>query len=453
MNIDFTHRHRLSYRGLEVEWPLRLLHIPSMTSFERNGTCEYLGIERPQYAIITYTWGRFTAPDGGPALPVEGTTWVIPPVHCFSVELFFATIKNIGSRYDWLWLDVACIDQIDEQVKMAEVARQVGIFHGAAEAFAWLHSLDSLVACRSISILAEIGGYDVLGQDHVWDYETEQLRLNLSLNYYRVRLDSVEKALQALIADPWFTSLWTLQESILRRDAQLLSADGEPILYETQEMGDTKQACTIALLNGWCAGIWHDLKYYANGRKLSKAEQVQASTITNLIERVGLNFASAINPNVQYGAARFRETKYPKDRVYGIYGIYRTVFPSSFRLPGPAEVTPDELELFFASALNKFCPWIAQCFVHLAQPRPGHSWCITQDSTVPKSIVYIPEKDITSDPQESGAGTSDPIIIYLTLKLKAIFSKEILCGACNGNSAQSSVVTGNAWDSFSCGMT
>ncbi|KAF2252752.1 hypothetical protein BU26DRAFT_418943, partial [Trematosphaeria pertusa] len=126
-------RNRLLYCNLEVAWPRRLLHIPSMTSVERHGACTYSTTEAPKYAIITYTWGRFQAPDGCPALPVKGTTWQIPPVKetCFSVESFQRVINCIGEKYEWLWLDVACIDQENEDVKMSEVARQVGIFHGA----------------------------------------------------------------------------------------------------------------------------------------------------------------------------------------------------------------------------------------------------------------------------------------------------------------------------------
>lgn len=385
MDFDFNRPHRLTYRQLGAAWPRRLLHIPSMKSVEKTGTYTYRKTDAPSYAIITYTWGRFKAPAGFPALPVTETTWEIPPVKdtCFSVTSFQNAIKRIGEHYEWLWLDVACIDQENESIKMSEVARQVGIFHGAAESYAWLHSLDLLEATDNIAVLAKLNSYDPLGKDHVWDYASEEHRLQLSFQLYRGQLDIIQSSLKFLFTDPWFTSLWTLQESILRRDAQLLSSSGEPIPYRDEEAGSQIRACTVASLNSWCAMIWQDLHYYTVEKKFTEVEQVKATAVMTLIEKVGFNFTSAVNPNVQYGAARFRETEYPLDRIYGIFGIYRTVIPDTYQLPVPSAINIDGLELAFASALNEASPWLAQCFVHLVQPVPRRSWCITQNSTVP----------------------------------------------------------------------
>jgi len=395
-------RNRIQYHNIDVAWPRRLLHIPSMTSIERTGTCTYSGIESPRYAVITYTWGRFQAPDGSPALPVKGTTWKIPPVldTCFSVQSFQNVIDYIGEKYEWIWLDVACIDQEQEAVKMSEVARQVGIFHGAMDAYAWLHSLSAGEAYESCQALGRIAWYRPLDRDYSSDESDNMVdeRDKLLLAYYKVQLQSIEETLRSIFLDPWFTSLWTLQESILRRDAYLIAGDGLPIGDKEETMvnqgGEVRSVShwriqTIDMLNRTCRTISQSLQRYLDEGSFSKHDSEKATRIVRMIEKVGFNFADATNPNVQYSAARFRETKYPLDRIYGIVGIYRTVIPDFVQLPNPSEVTFDGLEDAFASALNQSSPWLGQCFVHLEQPKPGKSWRIAQSSAVPPQLHEI----------------------------------------------------------------
>jgi hypothetical protein len=42
---------------------------------------------------------------------------------------------------EWSWIDIACVDQENRDVKMDEVGRQASIFLEAADFFVWLSSL------------------------------------------------------------------------------------------------------------------------------------------------------------------------------------------------------------------------------------------------------------------------------------------------------------------------
>jgi hypothetical protein len=42
-----------------ANWPRRLHHLPTLTSYAWQPGNIYGGLERPQYNAITYTWGRF----------------------------------------------------------------------------------------------------------------------------------------------------------------------------------------------------------------------------------------------------------------------------------------------------------------------------------------------------------------------------------------------------------
>lgn len=65
-------------------WPRRLLHVPSLTSYEwQPGSC-YGPASSPAYNAITYTWGRWRLGDNQAqsvqAINVSGVPWKIPTV-------------------------------------------------------------------------------------------------------------------------------------------------------------------------------------------------------------------------------------------------------------------------------------------------------------------------------------------------------------------------------------
>lgn len=127
--------------GVKRDWPCRLLHIPSMTSQEWRPGNLYGSDKEPHYAILSYTWGRFEVPDG-PRLNVKGIDWQIPsidPAH-FTVAALGRLLEQIGSEYDYLWIDIACIDQKRDKEKMKEVGRQAAIFKGAKKGISLDHS-------------------------------------------------------------------------------------------------------------------------------------------------------------------------------------------------------------------------------------------------------------------------------------------------------------------------
>ena len=159
------------------KWPRRLLHVPSMTSLEWQPGDRYGEHVQPRYNAVSYTWGRFSLDveedkkagekekeelreskkkketrkmkknKNTTAVEINGIDWAVPrinPEH-FSADNFRRLIQQTcesvdGSRerIDFLWLDVACINQKDTVEKMAEIGRQAVIFHGAQRVYVWL---------------------------------------------------------------------------------------------------------------------------------------------------------------------------------------------------------------------------------------------------------------------------------------------------------------------------
>ncbi|KAK8074099.1 hypothetical protein PG994_004998 [Apiospora phragmitis] len=140
----------------ECSWPRRLLHVKTLTSFEWQPGNTYGGDVEPAYNAISYTWGNFRLASGErpdvKAMPFEGIDWQssLPRMkpECFTTEDLHRAIKVAAKTYleypevNFVWLDIACIDQRNTRDSEAEIGRQVKIFKKAMDTFVWLWDLN-----------------------------------------------------------------------------------------------------------------------------------------------------------------------------------------------------------------------------------------------------------------------------------------------------------------------
>jgi hypothetical protein len=141
---DFQDDHDHPDFDEQSRWPRRLLHVPTMTSYQWRPENSYNGVQAPDYAIISYTWGRWRLSDARSdveALQVEGVPWEIPKVHPnhFTATQFQQVLQLVvensskdstggggqGDASPFVWLDVACIPQWQNSpVADSEVGRR-----------------------------------------------------------------------------------------------------------------------------------------------------------------------------------------------------------------------------------------------------------------------------------------------------------------------------------------
>ncbi|KUI68411.1 hypothetical protein VM1G_04646 [Cytospora mali] len=393
-----------------------------MTSYERSGKGTYGTVEFPKYSILSYTWGRWQTQNLDPdrdtrdeassrALPVSGTTWAIPSVNedHFTVEAFQKVVFQIGHSslgheeiIEWAWIDVACIDQEDDAVKMDEVGRQVSIFRNASRAYVWLSRIPRDALEYAMYILRRTGGDFSLNP---WNQEADIL-----LPVLRV----IRQSIVTVLDDPWFSSLWTLQELMMRHDAVILSREAMsvPITgYAGQDPVD------LNFLMQCCVNVQKEVarkavgEYQIQSADLPSEVRDLLSDIENRIYCSGVPFALLTsNPNVQYGAAKFRQTSRTEDRIYGIMQIYDLRVGQSIRTN--EKPTLDELVKEFGLAINGRSPVMGQLFVHIAEPRAGLSWCISEESGVPDWLHTLtePQERCTISLREGGP-TDTPVVV------------------------------------------
>jgi hypothetical protein len=351
-----------SLTSVDAEWPLRLLHIPTMTSIERNENNVYDGVKEPSYNILSYTWGRWEL-SSGPALPVKCTPWKIPsvdPEH-FSVSDFSQVLERMQETHDFAWVDVACIDQENLDAKMDQVEKQAAIFERADRPFIWLNSHSAEAIRTFISAIFKMEE-DISQMD------------SPSLKYCRdnVWLSSLNRVLGDLFGDPWFSSLWTLQEAFLRTDAEILSKEGNHICI--------RGPATLNTLIASCITIYLRVRYFLEDESYPPElyNEPQLRKVITRLDKAGIYPLRLINPIALYAAAQFRKARDPKDKILGIiqiFGIRLMLKPSS---------SLQELEYRFGKVLVTKSPVLSQTFIHLGPVEIGKRWCISRRCQVPE---------------------------------------------------------------------
>lgn len=198
------------------------------------------------YAIISYTWGRWRKPGDGVKLPGV-PFWRVPENTRFDINKFPSTLKRLGFREKYVWVDVLCIPQRPAagslpvnlaEICQQELARQAVIFQRATTAVAWFHDIPDWADIHwnldymALSFLRYSinPAYDRELFHAINDYllrsasqSAEQSGLTFMQHYDELNISKP-------VPVTWLTSLWTLQECMMRPDMILLNRTWEPLI-------------------------------------------------------------------------------------------------------------------------------------------------------------------------------------------------------------------------------
>lgn len=372
-------------------WPRRLLHVPTMTSYEWGpGNC-YGPFESPLYNALTYTWGRWELrenqkPEVLP-LDIKNISWECPrtdPDHFHPSQLqkvlqrMTANVDTGSSRpepnIEFVWLDIACIDQRRmEPRSTAEIGRQAAIFRGARRVFAWLTTIpdedlshafqDLQMISQGMEMLVSGGSEDALSDD---------------------KMKRGYECLVSIVKDPWFSSLWTLQEAFLRTDAWLMGQRGH--------VASTHYKVQLRHLLRCCDIYNHDIL-----RNILRSKSLHDSyhRFVRLIQQTGLVAMSTRSVLAAYTSASCRTTSREEDRIYGIQQIFGFRLGSSaVSQSSPAAFSIVELRREFARTLLRIHPVLSQMHVFTEECPVGSAWMVGGSSIMPRNselVVHIGE--------------------------------------------------------------
>ncbi|KAL2155753.1 hypothetical protein VTH82DRAFT_495 [Thermothelomyces myriococcoides] len=376
-----------------------------MTSVERDGENVYslgdLKVEQPKYSILSYTWGRWRVKGKeaatSAALPINGTPWRVPPIEKdhFTVDTFRKVIQLMAdvAGVSWVWADVGCIDQREDDPVSGfvntqapgEIGRQSSIYKNAAAAFVWLCGVRKSELSAAVDVLMQ-QGLDFIS----WAGDSSKREMMGAFPDDKVQ--DLAKSFDIILNDPWFSSIWTLQELVLRNDALVLAAEGEPVLWIRDEPHERRMY--LIMLISFCKNAYTAIETTLAGRrsspnntswKLSDQAESALRRIKQQILQAGIYCVFSTNPNVQYGMARYRFASFEEDRVYGIMQIYGLRLGKAAR--PETKPTLRELVREMAEAINKMSPILGQYFVHTSASCPNVTWHITEQSFVPDDLM------------------------------------------------------------------
>lgn len=220
----------------------------------------------PEYVVVSYTWGRWKS--GYRLTP--GTQWSLPTVCQTLCDFDLPRLKSIMANIPdtrYFWVDVLCIDQVDAKERQPEISKQGQIFARAKGGLIYLWTIPH--GNELAHAICDIGDL-VLWALRICSPEkrdTSTCRLkSLDHSYFGANLRN----------DPWFSSLWTLQEMILFPSCILMARNGDYCTANSQTVTITFLASACSLLSHVTTSRSSVVESWANTRTGGEKKWVEA---------------------------------------------------------------------------------------------------------------------------------------------------------------------------------
>lgn len=186
------------------------------------------------YIALSHTWGRWQRRDPETDEPilasVKGVPWLVPENDRFDVRRLPELLLQLrGARY--VWIDLFCIPQDRSSLARREIAKQAAIFRNSSEAIAWLNDVSGWTNLESALQWMLAQYINRKANDTFFSAQMPQ-RPNAPASHpieFFNKLPNTQDALEDDILNPWFTSLWTLQEFCLRPDMHFYDRNFLPL--------------------------------------------------------------------------------------------------------------------------------------------------------------------------------------------------------------------------------
>jgi hypothetical protein len=121
---------------------------------------------------------------------VHEVPWKVPTIDetHFTVEAFQKVVHQTGMRgVEWAWIEIACIDQENDSIKMHEIVKQASIFRKATNAFVWLSHLSTDALIAAVGVLESKG-------PELWVIDSDELDITL--------VEDIRQALETIFERP-----------------------------------------------------------------------------------------------------------------------------------------------------------------------------------------------------------------------------------------------------------
>ncbi|EUC42428.1 hypothetical protein COCMIDRAFT_8014 [Bipolaris oryzae ATCC 44560] len=295
----------------------------------------------PHYYTASYVWGerKYTG------VTVDVETGRIPVLESLVPFLDMVTRHRDFRGIDWWWIDSLCINLDDSHEREKQVRIMADIYKKAKRAIVWLgEEKDGDSDCT-----------DAI--DFMQYLSALQFSFNGNDIAMRRQLQSPEftnkcAAVSSLLARPWWTRVWTLQEFVLPKEAKLYCGTA------SISRGRFKKAIYRIFL---CSTMSQEFQHELVPRKLFDGafNRRRIHQWHTKPDSIGINLIAIMAYLGNHSATDSR------DRIYSVLGL---ITEQDRNLVGPAEYTTD-IVYQFARLVQSF--WNVHksldiiCFTHL----------------------------------------------------------------------------------------
>lgn len=246
-----------------------------------------------------------------------------------------------------MWLDIACIDQNPNSRDTAsEIGRQAKIFARADYVYAWLCKTDHEMLKK-----LQLTGYS--SEEQAWEAMNDRVSRRCMDIEDLLNIEFVKY----LTVDPWFSSLWTLQEAFLRPDAFIMTRNARESLWDEKNAGKVMTTLTIVLDAVWSTWAAIDVTRFRDDLVFGAGwgDSTSVEKLKRSIEESGLIQLYNRCPTGLLATAQYRQTgpDNTTDRIYGIMQVFDLRVGKSRPGADPGHVfTLDELQDELGAALS-----------------------------------------------------------------------------------------------------
>ncbi|KAF2629653.1 hypothetical protein BU25DRAFT_485661 [Macroventuria anomochaeta] len=295
----------------------------------------------PHYYTASYVWGerKYT----GTAINLKSGT--LPVLSTLTPFIHMVTRHGDFKPTDWWWIDSLSINLQDAQEREKQVRIMADIYRQARRAIIWLgeEKEDGSDCTNAIDFLHYLSSLQIAFRG-----DDDAMRSNLENPEFTDKCAAVSN----LLARPWWTRVWTLQEFVLSKEAKLYCG------VASISRGRFKSAIYSIFL---CSTISNEFEHELVPRKLfdgafnrRRIHQWHTNPAS-----IGINLIAIMAYLGNHSATDSR------DRIYSVLGL---ITEQDRALVGPAEYSTG-IEHQFAKLVRSF--WSIHgsldivCFVHL----------------------------------------------------------------------------------------
>ena len=257
--------------------------------------------EKPPYDALSYVWGNKNAED--PVI-VNGT-----PVRVTeNLEAAMRHLRRLDSSIV-IWIDALCINQKNTLERNRQVSLMSAIYRGAQEVFAWLGDIDAETS--KVLSMIETSGSDVMLH---WDPD-----LSPAISEEVVSASQL-LGLSSFLGRPWWTRVWTVQESVLPEHLTFVCGqrrvDAAIFFGFSHSFARHMSSCCGRFFASQNQSTLRDLRYQVDS--LYTMDYYRHRKDVFLHREEGSSWFEQDSPLMQQMSYfRNRSCKEPKDKIYG----------------------------------------------------------------------------------------------------------------------------------------